>query len=56
MRPQESLIAVVQSVVEPMRSATGVTDLCELAVRGLKRALGFDRVMAYRFHDDGHGK
>ena len=31
-------------------------ELCELAVRGLRAITGYDRVMAYRFHDDGHGE
>ncbi len=53
---QDSLIGMAQSVVEPMREAADRTELCELAVSGLKRILGYDRVMAYRFAEDGHGE
>ena len=53
---QESLIGMAQSVVEPMREAADRIELCELAVSGLKRILGYDRVMAYRFAADGHGE
>jgi diguanylate cyclase (GGDEF)-like protein len=31
-------------------------ELCQLAVRGLQAITGFDRVMAYRFAEDGHGE
>ena len=53
---QESLLHIAQSIAEPMREAADRIELCELAVSGLKRALGYDRVMAYRFAPDGHGE
>jgi two-component system, chemotaxis family, sensor kinase Cph1 len=38
-----------------MRSARTLPDLCESAAREVRRATGFDRVMVYRFDEDGHG-
>jgi two-component system, chemotaxis family, sensor kinase Cph1 len=46
----------LQSVLEAFKLATGRGELCELAVRGLRTISGYDRVMAYRFADDGHGE
>jgi light-regulated signal transduction histidine kinase (bacteriophytochrome) len=33
-----------------------MSDLCEEAVRQVRAITGFDRVMAYHFHPDGHGE
>jgi diguanylate cyclase (GGDEF)-like protein len=45
-----------QAVLETFKRATTRVALCELAVRGLKALTGYDRVLAYRFDDDGHGE
>ncbi len=47
---------VVEAVLESFTHAATPDDLCALAVRGLKRIIGFDRIMAYRFHEDDHGE
>jgi len=49
-------VTIVQSVIESCASATSSVQLCELAVRGLQAITGYDRVMAYRFAEDGHGE
>jgi PAS domain S-box-containing protein len=46
----------VQSILDSFRAATGVDDLCRLAVTGLRAVTGYDRVMGYRFGADGHGE
>jgi len=46
----------VQSIRESFSAAANRVELCELAVRGLKQATGYDRVMAYRFAAEGHGE
>ncbi len=43
------------SVVKTFEQAASVLELCELAIKGLKAISGFDRVMAYRFREDGSG-
>ncbi len=53
---QRSSIILAQSVVETFQFATTHVALCELAVTGLRVVTGFDRVMAYRFHDEGYGE
>ncbi|SNX71557.1 diguanylate cyclase (GGDEF)-like protein [Cereibacter ovatus] len=45
-----------QSVIETFSGATTQVELCELAVHGLRKVTGYDRVMAYRFGQDGHGE
>ncbi len=49
-------VTMVQSVVQTFKQATSRSELCELAVRGLRAITGYDRVMAYRFGEDGHGE
>ena len=49
-------LAMAQSVLETFWYAATCADLCDLAVRGLKSISGYDRVMAYRFGEDGHGE
>jgi diguanylate cyclase (GGDEF)-like protein len=46
---------VAQSVLETFKQATTRLELCEAAVQRLKVLTGFDRVLAYRFSEDGHG-
>jgi diguanylate cyclase (GGDEF)-like protein len=49
-------VTMLQSVLSTFRHATGRSELCQLAVRGLRTISGYDRVMAYRFGEDGHGE
>ena len=53
---QSSPIANAQSVLETFRQAISCQQLCELAVDGLSAITGYDRVIAYRFCEDGHGE
>ncbi len=53
---QSPPVILAQSILETFKHATTRVGLCELAVTGLRAVTGFDRVMAYRFHDDGHGE
>lgn len=47
---------MASSMVGTFRQAHNLVELCELAVNGLKAMSGYDRVMAYRFAEDGHGE
>jgi diguanylate cyclase (GGDEF)-like protein/PAS domain S-box-containing protein len=49
-------IFMARSIVKTFEHAASVGELCELAVQGLKAISGYDRVMAYRFCEDGHGE
>jgi light-regulated signal transduction histidine kinase (bacteriophytochrome)/ActR/RegA family two-component response regulator len=53
---QEASFSQTQSVLKTFQRATTAVELCEFAVRGLKTIGGYDRVMAYRFSEDGHGE
>ena len=46
----------LRPIAERLRKAEGVQDLCHQAARHLKRLIGFDRVMVYRFHPDLSGE
>ena len=56
IRSENHQIILAQSILETFKYASTRIELCELAVTGLRAITGFDRVMAYRFHDEGHGE
>ena len=47
---------MARQVMVAFKHAASAIELCELAVDGLKALSGYDRVMAYRFLEDGHGE
>jgi|GEM_PF-1110799 len=47
---------LVQNVLASFEFASSQIELCELAVAGLKKISGYDRVIAYRFGESGHGE
>ena len=53
---QRMPMTVVHSVLETFKHATSQIQLCELAIRGLRAITGYDRVMVYRFGEEGHGE
>jgi diguanylate cyclase (GGDEF)-like protein len=53
---QKSPMILTQSVLETFKHTSTQVELCELAVVGLRAITGFNRVMAYRFHDEGYGE
>ena len=53
---QRPPLSAAQAVLDSFKAAGGTLELCGLAVKGLKLLTGYDRVMAYRFADDGHGE
>ncbi|MFL5282275.1 MAG: EAL domain-containing protein [Rhodopila sp.] len=53
---EKSPVILAQSILGTFKHTTTRAELCELAVVGLRTISGFDRVMAYRFHKDGHGE
>jgi len=55
-RWQRPALVATQAVLDSFKDARSQTELCERAVRGLRMLTGYDRVMAYRFGDDGHGE
>lgn len=49
-------IATVRTVMGRLGQSAGVQRLCDDAARCLQALVGFDRVMVYRFHQDGTGE
>jgi len=49
-------LARVREAIATLDRAPTVLDVCEEAVRQVHAVTGFDRVMAYQFHADGHGE
>ncbi len=49
-------VTMVQSLLETFESATTALELGELAIAGMAAITGYDRVMLYRFDDQGHGE
>ena len=47
---------MVEALLATLSQADSRDELMALAVRELKAATGYDRVMAYRFDEDGHGE
>jgi light-regulated signal transduction histidine kinase (bacteriophytochrome)/CheY-like chemotaxis protein len=52
--PSAPLI-LVRSMLARMQQATSVDDMCTIAVRQIEALIEFDRVMVYRFNQDGSG-
>jgi light-regulated signal transduction histidine kinase (bacteriophytochrome) len=48
--------ALVKKTVTRLQAATTLQDFCDVAVAEVCELTGLDRVMVYKFHDDGHGE
>ena len=46
---------LVRAAVSKLQNASNVHDLCQSMVKEVQNINGFDRVMIYRFNDEGHG-
>jgi diguanylate cyclase (GGDEF)-like protein len=51
----EPALAKAQRVIQALRMSRTSTGLCGIAVKDVRRITGFDRVMVYRFDEDGSG-
>jgi diguanylate cyclase (GGDEF)-like protein len=51
----EPALAKAQRVIQALRLSRTSTGLCGIAVNDVRRITGFDRVMVYRFEEDGSG-
>jgi chemotaxis family two-component system sensor kinase Cph1 len=52
----ESLYANLRKAISALDAACSVRELSERACEGVRALTGFDGVMVYRFHADGHGE
>lgn len=53
--PTAHLYSEVRETIAMLEATTGVQNCFDLAVQRIRRFTGYDRVMAYRFADDGSG-
>ena len=51
-----TLTSILRPIMQKLEQADSTQDLCEEAAIQLKRLLGIDRVMVYRFHPDESGE
>jgi diguanylate cyclase (GGDEF)-like protein len=51
-----TLFAHVRRAMRTLETTDGVLALCQAAAAEVKHVTGYDRVMVYRFHPDGHGE
>ena len=48
--------AVISNTVGRLQSAGSLLALCDMAAAEIRHLSGMDRVMVYKFHEDGHGE
>ncbi len=56
IQTQTPLLMEVQSILETFERATTKLELCQSAMRGVQALTGYDRVMVYRFGEQGQGE
>ena len=54
--PSAALSTVLRPIMDRLDRMQSTKELCDEAAKQLKRLLGFDRVMVYRFHPDESGE
>lgn len=54
--PPVDLSAHIESALQMIVSSSSLRSLCDETARIFKELTGYDRVMVYRFDDDGHGE
>ncbi len=48
--------SLVKKTVGRFQAAASLRQFCEIVAEEVRALTGFDRVMVYKFHDDGHGE
>ncbi|MTJ13542.1 GAF domain-containing protein [Anabaena sp. UHCC 0187] len=46
---------LIKLAVSQLKGANNLPDLCQILAKEVRKITGFDRVMLYKFDDDGHG-
>jgi light-regulated signal transduction histidine kinase (bacteriophytochrome) len=54
--PSINLSGQIQSALEKIRTATSIRALCDETALMFQERTGYDRVMVYRFDEEGHGE
>ncbi len=53
---EREYVPAVHAAISRMSRAADIADLRHLAARWMRQLVGFDQVMVYHFHPDGHGE
>jgi light-regulated signal transduction histidine kinase (bacteriophytochrome) len=56
VRPAPDYYAMVKGAVAGLQATRTVRDFCQTVSGEVRKLTGLDRVMVYRFHEDGHGE
>lgn len=48
--------ALVKKTVTRLQTAASLSQFCDLAAEEIRELTGMDRVLVYKFHEDGHGE
>lgn len=48
--------ALIKKTVTRLQAASGLQQFCDMTTQEVRALTGMDRVMVYKFHDDGHGE
>jgi light-regulated signal transduction histidine kinase (bacteriophytochrome) len=54
--PALDLYPAIRRAMEALERAISLVEFCELVCRQVRAITGLDRVMVYKFHEDGHGE
>ena len=54
--PKPDYYALVKTTLAKLQSSTSLLQFCEVVAHDIRALTGLDRVMVYKFHDDGHGE
>jgi chemotaxis family two-component system sensor kinase Cph1 len=54
--PFLSFYHLARASINQIESTSNLRDFCQIIVREVQNVTGFDRVMLYKFDDDGHGE
>ncbi len=54
--PFLSFYHLARTSINQLQTTTNLREFCQIIVQEVRRVTGFDRVMLYKFDDDGHGE
>jgi chemotaxis family two-component system sensor kinase Cph1 len=54
--PKPDYYALVKTTLAKLQSSSSLQQFCDVVAHDIRALTGLDRVMVYKFHDDGHGE
>ena len=56
VEPKPDYYALVKTTLAKLQSASSLQQFCDVVTNDVRGLTGLDRVMVYKFHNDGHGE